>query len=186
METLEAFDHRSMDQGFIGRSRSLAISVARGLTWMHRSSSNGHTTYQFRDRGARRGHTVIARSPSDGHDNPPSSSHLGEAWNALDRPISIGWATPADDGGKQAPIATRSRSDRGAIVTRSSRDRGHDQARSQPPPSRNQGYISSRFIRRRGSRFDHDRGSRSRLDRAPIAPRSGLIHHQVGAELSRN
>ena len=158
-----------MDQGFIGRSRSFVISVARGLTWMRRSSSDGHTPSRFHDRGARRGHTVIARSPSDGHENLRSSSHLGEAWNALDRPISIGWAMPADHGGKQDPITTRSRSDRDTIVARSSRHRGQDQARSQPHPSRNQGYTSSKFIRRRGSRFDHDRGSivaRSPHDRA--------------------
>ena len=139
--------------------------MARGLTWMCRSSPDGHTPSRFHNRGARRGHTVIARSPSDSHDNPRSSSHLGEAWNALDRLISIRWATPADDDGKQDPIATRSRSDREAIMARSSRNRGHDQAQSQPPPSRNQGYTSSKFIKRCGSRFDHDRGSRSRLDR---------------------
>ena len=80
----------------------------------------------------------------------------------------------------------RSRSDRHAIVTQSSLDRGHDQARSQPPPSRNQSYISSRFIRRRGSRIDHDRGSRSQLDSGPIAPRSGLIYYEIEATIVIN
>ena len=150
---------------------------------MRRSSSDGHISSRFHDRGALRGHMVIARSPLDGHDNPPSSSHLGEAWNALDRPISIRSVPPSDDGGKQTPIATRSRSDRDAIVTRSSLDQGHDQARSQPPPSWNQSYIASRFIRRRGSRIDHDRGSRSKLDRGSIATRSWPDRPAIGADL---
>ena len=62
-----------MDQSFIGRSRSFATSVARGLTCMRRSSSDGHTPSRFRDRGARRAHTVIARSPSDGNGEVRSS-----------------------------------------------------------------------------------------------------------------
>ena len=40
-------------------------------------------------------------------------------------------------------IATRSWSDRDAIVARSLRDRGHDHARSWPPSSRNQCYNPS-------------------------------------------
>ena len=35
-------------------------------------------------------------------------------------------------------------------------------------------------------KLNHDHGSRSRFDRGPIAPRSGLIHRQIGADSSRD
>ena len=58
---------------------------------------------------------VIARSSSDGHDTLRSSSHLGNAWSSLERPISIR-SRSSSDGGKQDLIATRSWFDRNAIM----------------------------------------------------------------------
>ena len=97
-----------------GRSRSFAIG---GTAW---------TVAIFRDRRhcvdgrdlsrseALRGHIAIARSPSDRHDTPRSSRHLGDAWNSLDRSISIGRQRLSMTHGR----GSRSRFDRGPIALR--------------------------------------------------------------------
>ena len=107
-----------------GGARSVRSSSPFHRASSEVASSDGHNPSRFPDWGARRGHTVIARSPSDGHDNLRSSSHLVEVWKALDRLISIGWATPADDSRKQDPIATRSWSDPRAIMVMLERNHG--------------------------------------------------------------
>ena len=59
-----------------------------------RSSSDGHDDPRSSSHLGRLG---IARSPSVGHDDPRFSSHLGDTWNALERLISIGRATLLDN-----------------------------------------------------------------------------------------
>ena len=58
---------------------------------------SAHWSPRGTTRSARSLSSQIVRSPSDGHKDPRSSSHLGDTWNALERSISIGWATLVDD-----------------------------------------------------------------------------------------
>ena len=111
--------------GFIGRSRSFAISGSGSTAWTHcdhpisirrttMDSSRVHdcedhhrTVDQNLHQEDRKAHLLTcgrkwrvrlssnvqsrsaARSPSNGHDSPRSSSHLGDEWNFPERRISI-------------------------------------------------------------------------------------------------
>ena len=119
------------------RCKERPIFIKSNTSQSHVASSDGRDLSRFQDRGAPRGHTVIIRSPSDGHDSPRSSSHLGDAWTSMKRPIVIRWVT------RGALWRVRSSSYIGKIKTRSRRDRGPIVARSWPRLKRNQGQFTA-------------------------------------------
>ena len=107
---------------FIRRHRKAHL-LTRGRKWRVRSSSNA----QLRS---------VARSPSDGHDAPRSSSHHGDASNFLERQISIRRATQVEpsrssNGDQTTAIKTEPRSWL-TIVVRSWPDRPTIGANSAP------------------------------------------------------
>ena len=86
---------------FIRRHRKAHL-LTHGQKWRVQSSSNAQSR-------------SVARSSSDGHYAPRSSSHLGDAWNFLERQISIRPATQVEpsrssNGDRTAAIKTEPRS----------------------------------------------------------------------------
>ena len=69
-------------------------SSHRGRLEIARSPSDGQDDPRF---SSHRGRLGYARSSSDGHDDPRSSSHLGDTWTTLERPIPIRRAKLFDD-----------------------------------------------------------------------------------------